>query len=62
MLLTLTLLTGCVTGTSSEALCDGLSPLADSHVEALLEDGGEKSTVAGANLVKALDAGCKKNP
>ena len=63
MFLTMTaLLTGCGLGvtTNQTALCDGLDPLAASHSRALVEDGGPKSVVTGATLIRAIDGGCGK--
>jgi hypothetical protein len=45
---------------SDRAICDGLDPLVDSHVEALLVDGGPKSLLTGDRLVSGFDAGCMK--
>ncbi len=54
------LVSGCssVSQISDSALCDGLSPLVDAHVDALLEDGGPKSLVTGDMLVAGFDRGC----
>lgn len=53
---------GCSLGvtTNQTALCDGLDPLATSHSRALVEDGGPKSVVTGATLIRAIDGGCGK--
>jgi hypothetical protein len=45
---------------SKAALCEGLEPLVDKHVEALIEDGGPKSRVTGVELVSGYDGGCPK--
>ena len=56
LLLTSTLLlSGCAVETNSNAVLDGIQPLVDAHAEALLEDGGPKSTVTGVTLIKVLD-------
>lgn len=54
------LLSGCgiVRATSNNALCDSLAPLVDNHVDALIEDGGQKSLVTGQILVAGFDGGC----
>jgi hypothetical protein len=55
------LLSGCATGfqeVAISALCDGLEPYVDRHVEALIEDGGPKSRVTGVELVAGYDGGC----
>ncbi len=36
-------------------MLNGLRPLVDEHAEALLEDGGVKSTVTGARLISVFD-------
>jgi hypothetical protein len=43
---------------SDSAVCNGLEPLVDSHVDALLIDGGPQSLVSGERLVSGYDAGC----
>jgi len=54
-----TLLTACVNvSPSPSGLCDGLAPLVDNHVDALLIDGGPKSTLTGDKLVAGFDGGC----
>ena len=52
------LVSGCsdVTRTSGDAVVEGLRPLVNQHSEALQEDGGPKSLVTGARLIKAIDA------
>ena len=57
LLLTSTLLlSGCaVEKITDNAVVAGLSPLADELAQALLVDGGPKSTVAGVKLIKAID-------
>ncbi len=49
---------GClgVTSTSGDAVVEGLRPLVNQHSEALQEDGGPKSLVTGARLIKAIDS------
>lgn len=47
--------------TSKDALCDGLNPLVDAHVDALLIDGGPRSLVTGDTLVAGYDAGCQND-
>lgn len=56
------LVAGCssVRLTSDNAVCDGLEPLVDTHVNALLLDGGPQSLLSGDRLVAGFDAGCKK--
>lgn len=52
------LVTGCagVTKASGDGILDGLRPLVNQHSEALVEDGGPKSLVTGARLIKAIDS------
>ena len=61
-LLTILLLcaTGCAPGggPSEAGLCDGLDAATRDHAAALAEDGGDRSVVTGARLIRALDAGC----
>lgn len=44
---------------SDAAICDGTERLRDAHTEALLADGGPRSVTTGANLLRAMDAGCR---
>ena len=60
LLLTLTLgtlATGCAPA-SQVAICDGTAVERDALADALLEDGGDASVVAGERLIARLDAGC----
>jgi hypothetical protein len=51
--------TGCASvGVSEPALCAGLARPAADHAAALAEDGGPRSVVTGARLIRMLDAGC----
>lgn len=52
--------TGCARGggASDAALCDGLEAATREHAAALAEDGGDRSVVTGARLIRALDADC----
>ena len=44
---------------SGEGLCDGLSPLVDAHVAAMVEYGApDPVIVTGEALVSGYDAGC----
>ena len=54
------LLTGCVTTQmSGNAVCSGLRGPSLDLSDALIEDGGPKSIVAGDKLISGLRAGCK---
>lgn len=50
---------GCANVESSNALCDGTAAARTKHAAALAEDGGDKSVVTGATLIRMIDAGCK---
>jgi len=45
---------------SDSGLCDGLSAPIDELNDALLEDGGPKSIVAGDKVISGYDAACFK--
>lgn len=49
---------GCASVSSPNAICDGTEALRDTHTQALIEDGGDRSVITGAALIAALDAGC----
>ena len=50
---------GCLRGAVSEsAVCDGTAQATTDHAAALAEDGGPRSIVTGAFLIRQLDAGC----
>lgn len=58
--LTLTLaVSSCVIGSNPAAVCDGTVRLRDSHADALLFDGGDRSVQTGAALIGTLDAYCQ---
>lgn len=50
--------TGCVSGASGEAICDGTEAARTEHAAALADDGGPLSLVTGAHLIGLVDAGC----
>jgi hypothetical protein len=55
------LLQGCANvKTSDSAICAGLDPLVNAHVDALIVDGGPQSLITGDRLVAGYDAGCGK--
>ena len=63
------LLSGCENGSpalarkpepSGAALCQGTAQASDDHAEALVADGGPRSTVTGQRLLSILDAGCRE--
>ena len=50
---------GCASvGVSERALCAGLERPAADHAAALAKDGGPRSVITGARLIRMLDAGC----
>ena len=52
-----TLLVGCVS-VQTNGVCDGTIAARDMLNQALLDDGGPRSQVAGAILIQQLDLGC----
>jgi hypothetical protein len=52
-----TLLVGCV-NVQTAAICDGTIASRDMLNQALLDDAGPRSQVAGAILIQQLDQGC----
>jgi hypothetical protein len=46
--------------TNDSAICAGLDPLVNAHVDALIIDGGPQSLITGDRLVTGYDAGCGK--
>lgn len=58
-LTSLTLLTSCGTALVSDAaICAGTAQATTDHAAALVEDGGPRSLITGAFLIRQLDAGC----
>ena len=43
---------------NERAICDGSSRLRTDHAAALAQDGGDRSVLTGAALIRAIDAGC----
>ena len=57
----LTLLSSCGTAAVNEAaLCSATTQATTDHAAALVEDGGPRSLVTGAFLIRQLDAGCAR--
>lgn len=52
------MLTGCATGRSGEAVCDGTKASRTTHAAALVADGGPQSRATGRTLIAQIDAGC----
>ena len=53
------LLSGCVSVGSDAAVCDGTKAARREHAAALAADGGDRSVVTGAKLIRLMDAGCR---
>ncbi len=49
---------GCTTAVSGDALCGGTAAARTEHAAALADDGGDRSVVTGAHLIRLIDAGC----
>lgn len=55
----LMLVTGCMRGgVSDAAVCAGTEQATTDHAAALADDGGPRSVLTGAYLIRQLDAGC----
>lgn len=50
---------GCVSVASNSAICDGTTAARSEHAAALADDGGPRSVVTGARLIRLVDAGCR---
>jgi hypothetical protein len=50
---------GCVHAVSGDALCDATSASRTAHAAALAEDGGDRSVITGAYLIRQIDAACQ---
>ncbi|MFC0280321.1 hypothetical protein ACFOHK_08130 [Falsigemmobacter intermedius] len=56
-----TILALCVTGcvrVDQTAVCDGSRLARAEHAAALAQDGGDRSVVTGARLIRLIDVGC----
>ena len=51
---------GCVSAVSDSAICAGSARATTEHAAALADDGGLRSQVTGARLIRLLDAGCAR--
>ena len=60
VMIPLLLVTGCVSVGSDAAVCDGTEVARREHAAALASDGGDRSAVTGAKLIRLMDAGCGK--
>jgi hypothetical protein len=50
---------GCTNAVSGEAICDATAASRTAHAAALAEDGGDRSLITGAYLIRQLDAACQ---
>jgi hypothetical protein len=50
---------GCVSAQNDSAICDGTTAARSEHAAALADDGGPRSMVTGARLIRLVDAGCR---
>ena len=60
ILIPLTLIGGCTTLASKEALCTSTQDARKAHAGALLADGGPRSKETGVRLLSGLKAGCNE--
>ena len=51
---------GCVSAASDAAICGGTEAARREHAAALAADGGDRSVLTGAKLIRLMDAGCNK--
>ena len=49
---------GCASAASDAAICDGTEAARREHAAALAVDGGNRSVLTGAKLIRLMDAGC----
>lgn len=50
---------GCVSVANNAAVCDGTVAARREHAAALAADGGDRSVLTGAKLIRLMDAGCR---
>ena len=53
------LVAGCTNVVSGKAICDATAKNRTAHAAALAEDGGDKSVITGAYLIRQIDAACQ---
>ena len=51
--------TGCASVVSETAICDATAASRTNHAAALAADGGNRSVVTGALLIRQIDAACQ---
>ena len=51
---------GCVSGASAPAICDGTRAARADHAAALAVSPDDRAVVTGARLIRLIDAGCAK--
>lgn len=54
----LSFVSGCVSAASDAAICGGTEAARREHAAALALDGGDRSVLTGAKLIRLVDAGC----
>lgn len=54
-----TLASGCAPAVNQRAICDATAASRTAHAAALAEDGGDRSVVTGALLIRQIDAACQ---
>jgi uncharacterized protein YceK len=53
------LVSGCASVVSETAICDATAASRTDHAAALAADGGDRSVVTGALLIRQIDAACQ---
>lgn len=59
LLASLSLVSGCMSVGSGDAICAGTDVSRTEHAAALALDGGPQSVVTGAVLIRQIDAACR---
>ena len=49
----------CTSAVSDSAICNGTEASRTAHAAALAEDGGDRSVITGAYLIRQIDAACQ---
>jgi hypothetical protein len=49
----------CTSVVSGNAICDATAASRTAHAAALAEDGGDRSVITGAYLIRQIDAACQ---
>lgn len=59
VMILLVFVSGCVSARNNAAVCDGTTAARREHAAALAVDGGDRSVLTGARLIRLMDAGCR---